>query len=360
MDGPGNQLFTRTGFAQDQHRAVALRHHLNLLEHAVHGVAAPDDFTKLAVHVVELFGQGQVLIHQPLFQAVDLLIGEGVIQRDGDTLGDLAQQLQVGGGKHGFITLRQLQHPQHGVAGHQGKQAQGLNLVAPGVKQHPLIRCHRVLLAQVEQQDLFALKHPLRQGARFVHFALLVRRVGFIQIMRGVDVQLALAMAAQRDADGIDFEIVVDLFRHFADQLVHIKARQHGVGDGDQNAEVVALAAQQVVIHVIGHAALDLLRDDGHNLGKGVQTLVFRLAPGLVGRANKLAATKNMSLRRERQHAVVAERLVEVALREPRPRRAELLKVAVQRFRTGENTAHRAMREIRFVFVLKRFAIIAR
>lgn len=87
-------------------------------------------------------------------------------------------------------------------------------------------------------------------------------------------------MAAQRNADGVYFEIVVDLFRNFADQLVHVRAGEHGVGDGDQNAEVVALAAQQVVIDVIGDAALDLLRDDGHNLGKGVQALVFRLARG--------------------------------------------------------------------------------
>ena len=360
MDGAGNQLFARAGFAQNQHRAVALRHHLNLLKHAVHSVAAPDDFTKLAVHVVELFGQGQVLIHQPLFQTMNFLIGEGVIERDGNTLGNLAQQLQVGGGKHPFLALRQLQHAQHGVAGHQRQQAQGLNFIAPGVEQHPLVRRDRVLLVQVEQEDLFAFENPLRKGARFVYLALLVRRVGFIEIVRGVDVQLALAMPAQRNADGVDFEIVVDLFRDFADQLVHVQAGEHGVGDGDQNAEVVALAAQQVVIDVIGDAALDLLRDDGHNLGKGMQALVFRLAPGLVGRADKLAAAKNLALSRQRQHAVMPERLIEVALRQLRPRLTELRKVAVQHFRPGEYAAHRAMRQIRFVFVFKRFAIITR
>ena len=75
-----------------------------------------------------------VFVHQPLLQAVDLLIGEGVIQRDGDALGDLAQQLQVGGGKYGFIALRQFEHAEHGVAGHQRQQAQGLDLVAPVLK----------------------------------------------------------------------------------------------------------------------------------------------------------------------------------------------------------------------------------
>ena len=154
---------------------------------------------------------------------MDLLIGEGVIQGDRDTLGDLAQQLQVGGSEHAFLALRQLQHAQHGVAGHQRQQAQGLNFIAPGVEQHPLVRRDRVLLVQVEQKDLFAFEDPFRKGARFIYLALLVRRVGFIEIMRGVDVQLALAVAAKRNADGVDFEIVVDLFRDFADQLIHVE-----------------------------------------------------------------------------------------------------------------------------------------
>ncbi len=196
MDRPGNQLFPGTGFTEDQHRAVALRHHFHLLKDAVHGIAAPDDFAKLAVHVVELLGQRQVFVHQPLLQAVDLLIGEGVIQRDGDALGDLAQQLQVGGGKYGFIALRQFEHAEHGVAGHQRQQAQGLDLVAPGVEEHPLVGGYRILFIEIEQQDLFAFKYPLGQRSRFVHFALLVRRVSFIKVVGGVDVQLAFPVAA--------------------------------------------------------------------------------------------------------------------------------------------------------------------
>ena len=91
-----------------------------------------------------------------------------------------------------------------------------------------------------------------------------------------------------------------------------------------------------------------------------MQALVFRLAPGLVGRADKLAAAKNLALCRQRQHAVMPERLIEVAFRQLRPRLTEFRKVAVQHFRPGEYAAHRAMRQIRFVFVFKRFAIITR
>ena len=135
-------------------------------------------------------------------------------------------------------------------------------------------------------------------------------RVRFVEIVRGVDVELALAMAAQGNADGVNFEVVMDLLRHFADQLIHVETGEHGVGDCHQNAEVVTLTAQQVVIHIIADAALDLLGDDGHYLGEGVQTLIFRLAPWLVGITDKLAATKNVAFHRQRQQAVMTKRLI--------------------------------------------------
>ncbi len=117
-------------------------------------------------------------------------------------------------------------------------------------------------------------------------------------------------MAPERDAYRIDFEIVMDLFRDFANQFVHIKLRQHGVGDGDQDTEVITLAAQQVVIDIVGGAVLDLFCHHGHNLGKGVQAFILRLTPRLVSVTNKLATAKNMPFYCQRQHAVVPERLI--------------------------------------------------
>ena len=105
---------------------------------------------------------------------------------------------------------------------------------------------------------------------------------------------------------------------------------------------------------------MDLLRDNGHNLGKGVQAFVLRLAPGLVGIADKLAATKNLPFHRQRQHAVVAERVVKIALCQLRPGLAKLVKIAVQRFRAGENTPHRAVGQKRFIFIFEDFAVITR
>lgn len=126
MNRSGDQLFTRTCLTQNQYGAVALRHHFDLFEYAVHGFAATDNFAELTVHIVQLLGQRQVFIDQTFFQAVYLLLGKRVIYRNGYAFGNLAQQFQVGGGENFFFTLRQFEHAKHRVAGHQRQQAQSL------------------------------------------------------------------------------------------------------------------------------------------------------------------------------------------------------------------------------------------
>ncbi|MNN81708.1 hypothetical protein D3C81_1985610 [compost metagenome] len=59
--------------------------------------------------------------------------------------------------------------------------------------------------------------------------------------MGGIDAQLIFAIAAQHDADGVDIEVVVDLFGDFADQLINVQAGEHRIGDGDQDTKVVTL-----------------------------------------------------------------------------------------------------------------------
>ena len=103
-----------------------MRHHFDLFEYAVHRFAAANDFSELTFHVVELFSQRQVFIDQPLLQAVDLLVGEGVIHGDRHAFCDLAQQFEIGGGEYFLFTLRQLKYAEHIIAGHQRQQAQSL------------------------------------------------------------------------------------------------------------------------------------------------------------------------------------------------------------------------------------------
>ena len=111
----------------------------------------------------------------------------------------------------------------------------------------------------------------------------------------------------------------MDLFRHLADQLVNIEARQDGVGDGHQDAEVIALVAQQVVIDVVADPALDLLGHDGDNLRESMQALVLFFAPWPVVVADEFTTAEDAAFRRQRQQAVVAEFRVNAAGGQLRP-----------------------------------------
>lgn len=59
MNGAGDKLFAGAGFAEDQHGAVAVGHHLDLLEHIVHRLAAADDLPEFALDIVELLGEAR-------------------------------------------------------------------------------------------------------------------------------------------------------------------------------------------------------------------------------------------------------------------------------------------------------------
>ena len=175
------------------------------------------------------------------------------------------------------------------------------------------------MFVQIKQQHLFAFEHALGEGAGFIHLALVVNRVAGVKIMRGIDVELPLAVAAQHHADGVDPEVAMDLFRHLADQLVDIQSREHRVGDRHRDAKVVALVAQQIVIDVIADPVLNLFGDDGDDLREGMQPLELFLAPRPVVTAEEFAAAEDPPVRRQRQQRIVSERTIQSAADKLRP-----------------------------------------
>ena len=62
----------------------------------------------------------------------------------------------------------------------------------------------------------------------------------------------------------------MDLFGDFADQLINIQSGEHGIGDGDQDAKVVTLTTQQIVIDVVADSALNLFSNDADYLSEGL------------------------------------------------------------------------------------------
>ncbi len=86
-----------------------------------------------------------------------------------------------------------------------------------------------------------------------------------------------------------------------------------------EDAKVVALVAQQIVIDVIADPVLNLFGDDGDDLREGMQPLELFLAPRPVVTAEEFATAEDPPVRRQRQQRVVTERMIQSAADKLRP-----------------------------------------
>ena len=152
----------------------------------------------------------------------------------------------------------------------------------------------------------------------------------------------------------------MDLFSDFADQLINIQAGEHSIGDGDQDAKVITLTAQEIVIDIVADPALNLFSNDTDYLGEGLQPVVLFFTPRLVFVTDKFATAKDSSICRQRQQAVVTKFRIQSARGQLWPGFAKLVIVAVQRIGARQNTAYRAMRQHRFVFIIDGVTIFTR
>ncbi len=153
---------------------------------------------------------------------------------------------------------------------------------------------------------------------------------------------------------------MVDLFGDFADQFVNVQAREHCIGDGDQDAKVITLAAQQIVIDVVADPALNLFSYNADYLGEGLQPVVLFFTPRTILVTDEFTAAKDAPIRRQRQQAVVAKFRIQSASGQLWPGFSKFVIVAVQRIGAGQNTAYRAMSQYRFVFIIDGFTIFTR
>ena len=147
---------------------------------------------------------------------------------------------------------------------------------------------------------------------------------------------------------------MVNLFGDFADQLIDIQPGEHGVSDSNQNAKVVALVAQQIVIDVVADPTLDLFGHHRNQLGKGMQPLELFLGPRSGVVADKLAAAKDAAFRRQRQQAVIAKRWIESATGQLRPGLDKGRLVTVQRIGTRQQATHRPVCQYGLIFIADR------
>lgn len=121
------------------------------------------------------------------------MIGEGVIDADNTCPERAANDCE-----QVYLSLRQFQYAQHGVARHQRYQAQGLNLIAPGVEQHAFMGANARPVRGLIGSISTSLKTRSVRVPGFIDFALFVSGMLFIKIVSGVDVELRLYSSCVR------------------------------------------------------------------------------------------------------------------------------------------------------------------
>ena len=88
------ELLARAGLAADEHGGVGGGDGFDLLQHPPQRRALADDLLEVVLRA-DLFFQVELLLGQLVFQLGDLPIGLRVLHRNGDLLGDLAEQLDL-------------------------------------------------------------------------------------------------------------------------------------------------------------------------------------------------------------------------------------------------------------------------
>ena len=94
VNGAGDELLARAGFAPNEHRGAGGGDRLHLLENAAEGGAIPDDLPEVVLGADFLLQVG-VRFGELVPQRLDLLEGQGVLNRHSDLVGNELQVAQI-------------------------------------------------------------------------------------------------------------------------------------------------------------------------------------------------------------------------------------------------------------------------
>ena len=88
MDRSGDHLFAGSGFTTNQHRTVALRHNIYLLEQVFHCLALIDNVTDAQIRK-ELLAKLVVFLLQAFLQIGHAALGIGIANGNSDAIGNM-------------------------------------------------------------------------------------------------------------------------------------------------------------------------------------------------------------------------------------------------------------------------------
>src|SRR5690242_12614907 len=94
MQGTGNQLLARSGFAMNEYGGLGRSDRLDLFQDAPQGGALADNFLEIVVGPNLLF-QVDLLFLQLLLESLDIVERQGIFKGDRNLLGEALQKIEV-------------------------------------------------------------------------------------------------------------------------------------------------------------------------------------------------------------------------------------------------------------------------
>ena len=125
VQGAGDEFLARARFATNEHRGAGGGDRLHLLQHPVQGGALADDLAEVVLGA-DLLLQVGILLGELVLERLDLLEGQGVLDRHGHLIGDELQEAHVRRIVGGRLLAREHQRAHPPPGGGQRKKAAAL------------------------------------------------------------------------------------------------------------------------------------------------------------------------------------------------------------------------------------------
>ena len=126
VDGASNELLAGAGFAENEDGGVGGSREFDLGKSTPEELAIADDFLEVEFAANLLF-EVQFFDGEFVFEAIDLLEGESVFERDGNLTADLLKELDIESGERIRIAAGKIDGAEGALVGDQGHAAENLH-----------------------------------------------------------------------------------------------------------------------------------------------------------------------------------------------------------------------------------------
>ena len=232
VNRPGNQFFPRAGFALNQHGRLGRRHDFDLPQYLLQRATVADDVVELVLKA-NFFFQIQLLFGQSIFEFGDLLIGQGIVHREGDLSGHLTQKLDVLFAERLLLPAGQIETTDHAVMRQQGQGAHGVEAFHDQQLRHG-VRKRLQVRPIVGDRGAPPLQRQAGQRTGNIGHCPLSQRALVFRKIQGMEADAAVLAVAQNQAGILLRHHLAQTETHCAEYIPQIEFGHHRIGHAKQ------------------------------------------------------------------------------------------------------------------------------